>query len=115
MKDRTIDLEEAPGTMAIIDLTYPIATGMPVYPGSPSPEIHSIARFEADGVDTLSVDAADALDYPVHRTLLEKEVLIIENLAHLDRLPAGPFQRLCCLPLHLADADGAPVRVVAML
>ena len=67
------------------------------------------------GVDTLSVDAIDTRDYPAHHILLEKNILIIENLAHLDRLPDGRFRQLCCLPLHLAESDGAPTRVVAFL
>jgi len=67
------------------------------------------------GMDTLSVDKEDTADYPVHRILLENHILIIENLAHLDRLPAGRFGQLYCLPLHLAGSDGAPTRVVAFL
>jgi kynurenine formamidase len=67
------------------------------------------------GVDAISVDLADTTDYPVHRTLLENDLLIIENLAGLDRLPRGRFGRLVCLPLLLADADGAPARVAALI
>jgi kynurenine formamidase len=67
------------------------------------------------GFDTLSVDKEDTVDYPVHRILLENHTLIIENVAHLDHLPTGCFDRIYCLPLHLADADGAPARVVAFI
>ena len=67
------------------------------------------------GVDAISVDPADTTDYPVHRTLLQNDLLIIENLARLDRLPKGRFGRLVCLPLHLTDADGAPARVAALV
>jgi arylformamidase len=67
------------------------------------------------GVDTLSVDKEDTTDYPVHRTLLENHILIIENLAHLDRLPEGLFGQLYCLPLHIGASDGAPTRVVAFI
>ena len=212
--------------MPAIDLTYPIAAGMPVYPGTPSPVFHTIAEFDRDhfrerqltfcshtgthmdapahllsqgdtldhfhvdhfrgtglcidisttqngliewevlqcfqdelsesdfvvlrtgwgrywgasryvegfpvlskraakrlsefslkgmGVDTLSVDRMDTTDYPVHRILLENRILIIENLANLDRLPEGRFAELLCLPLHIAKSDGAPTRVVAFL
>ena len=34
--------------MPAIDLTYPIAAGMPVYPGTPSPVVHPVARFDRD-------------------------------------------------------------------
>ena len=212
--------------MPAIDLTYPIAAGMPVYPGTPSPVVHPIARFDRDhfrerqltfcshtgthmdapahllrrgetldhfpvdhfrgtglcidvsmtrdgvvewealqcfqdelsesdfvllrtgwgrywgdsryfegfpvlspaaarrlsefglkgmGVDTLSVDTMDTTDYPVHRILLENRIVIIENLANLDRLPEGRFAELVCLPLHITESDGAPTRVVAFL
>jgi kynurenine formamidase len=213
-------------TMPAIDLTYPIAAGMPVYPGTPSPIIHPIANFDRDrfrelqltfcshtgthmdapshllkrgetldqfpadhfrgtglcievpktqggpikweflkryrkelsesdfvlfhtgwgrhwnspryfegfpvfsaeaakrlsdyslkgmGVDTLSVDTVNTADYPVHHILLENRILIIENLANLDRLPGGRFSELICLPLHITESDGAPTRVIAFL
>lgn len=72
-------------------------------------------NIKAVGVDTLSVDRVDAVDLPVHRILMEDNVLIIENLARLDRLTEGRINQLCCLPLHLKDADGAPARVIAIL
>jgi len=67
------------------------------------------------GVDAVSVDPADSTDLPVHKILLGAEVLIVENLAGLDALPAGAGFEFLALPLRLADADGAPVRAVARL
>jgi kynurenine formamidase len=67
------------------------------------------------GVDALSVDPPDTSVFPVHRRLLQNDILIIENLARLDRLPRGLFGQLFCLPLHLENADGAPARVAARL
>jgi kynurenine formamidase len=67
------------------------------------------------GVDALSVDPPETSSFPVHRRLLQNEILIIENLANLDRLPEGLFGQLFCLPLHLEGADGAPARVAAQL
>ncbi len=66
------------------------------------------------GVDTCSVDPPESSDLPVHHVLLGAEVLIVENLANLQALPGGTFQFLA-LPLRLSDADGGPVRAVAML
>jgi kynurenine formamidase len=51
----------------------------------------------------------------VHHVFLENRILIIENLANLDRLPEGCFAELICLPLHITESDGAPTRVVAFL
>jgi arylformamidase len=61
------------------------------------------------GVDALSVDPLDAPG-PVHRILLEAEVIIVEHLALAD-VPPGRY-RLICLPLRLQDGDGAPCRAV---
>ena len=69
------------------------------------------------GIDALSVDATPADDSPVtfdaHIAILGSGGVIVENLAHLERVErlAAPF--VSVLPLRLADADGAPVRAVA--
>jgi arylformamidase len=69
-------------------------------------------NLKAVGLDNSSADRFDSARLPVHKCLLEKGLLIIENLARLDHLPAGDF-RFTCLPLKLAQADGAPVRAMA--
>jgi len=40
--------------------------------------------------------------------------VIIENLCNLDKLPEGLFT-VCALPLRYAQADGSPIRAVAIL
>jgi arylformamidase len=69
-------------------------------------------NLKAVGLDNSSADRFDSTSFPIHQCLLGMEILIIENLTRLDRLPAGDLQ-LTCLPLKLAHADGAPVRVIA--
>lgn len=66
------------------------------------------------GVDAISFDPLDAPSLPIHRLLLGAGVLLVENLTRLACLPPAGFT-LCCLPLPLADADGAPCRAVAIL
>jgi kynurenine formamidase len=66
------------------------------------------------GFDTVSPDPIDSTDLPVHRVLMAAEMLIIENLTGLERLPGSPFA-FSCLPLPFEDADGSPVRAVAYL
>ena len=66
------------------------------------------------GVDTISVDEADAQDFLVHKALLRNDTIIIENLTNLERLPRDQFI-LSCFPLSFADADGSPVRAVALI
>jgi arylformamidase len=66
------------------------------------------------GVDYLSVERLDApKEHPVHRTLLAADVVIVEGL-DLSRVPAGPCE-LMCLPLLVADGDGAPARAFVKL
>jgi kynurenine formamidase len=67
------------------------------------------------GLDTLSADTADTKDYPVHKALLRRNIIIIENLTNLTNLPNLPDNRFdfSCFPLRFADADGSPVRAVA--
>ena len=72
------------------------------------------------GVDALNVDptpsanatADEPAGFAVHHVLLGDERLIIENLRGLDAVPTR--FRLYAFPLALADADGAPVRAVAV-
>lgn len=63
------------------------------------------------GIDYLSVGsyAADNGE-PVHRALIGAGIIIIEGL-DLTGVPPGPCD-LVCLPLKIADADGAPARAI---
>jgi arylformamidase len=66
------------------------------------------------GIDFLSVEAFNARDPVVHRTLLSSGVYIIESLSSsLKRLTGRRFL-LISLPLKLKDGDGAPCRAVAL-
>ncbi len=62
------------------------------------------------GTDAASVDPDDAEDLPVHRALLERGVLLLENL-DLSSVEPGDYT-LIALPLRLTDLDAAPVRAV---
>lgn len=66
------------------------------------------------GIDTLSADSAETTDYPVHKLLLEKNIIIIENLVNIEELHASKFN-FSCFPLSFEDADGSPVRAVAYI
>lgn len=64
------------------------------------------------GMDTPGPDDPSDPSLPVHRTLLGADILLIENLRGLVRLPEIPV-RFHALPLALSGADGAPVRAAA--
>lgn len=76
------------------------------------------ARLLADagikliGIDYLSIEAPGSEGHPVHVTLLEKEIVILEGL-DLREVPAGNYE-LACLPLKYVGGtgDGAPARTV---
>ncbi len=70
------------------------------------------AGLSGIGFDAISADRTDTLSYPIHKILLEADILIVENLTRLDRLPEVPFE-FACFPLYVHRADGAPVRAVA--
>lgn len=71
-------------------------------------------KIAAIGVDTLSPDPPEALrTRPIHPVVLEKQVLIIENLCNLDQLP--DFFLFLALPLKIRDGSGSPVRAVALV
>lgn len=67
-------------------------------------------------IDTITPDCPIPLrtaefDAPVHRVLLGNGVLIVENCASADALADG-LVSVAAVPAKIADADGAPVRVV---
>ena len=62
------------------------------------------------GIDYLSVDKYGDDSLPVHRTLLENDVLILEGI-DLAEIPCGRYS-LICLPLSVKDAEASPVRAV---
>ena len=69
------------------------------------------------GADAPSIDSwaevAQIKVQPAHMVCREREILNIENLANVDRIPGHEFW-FCGLPLKLRDATGSPFRAVAM-
>ncbi|MCR1899596.1 cyclase family protein [Irregularibacter muris] len=66
------------------------------------------------GIDTLSVDELHSQEFSNHYALLKNNIIIIENLTHLGKLPQDNFL-FSCLPLKYKNADGSPVRAVAII
>lgn len=62
------------------------------------------------GIDGPGIERFDAHDLAVHHVLLAQGVVIIEGL-DLRQAPVGSAT-LICLPLRLANGDGAPARAV---
>lgn len=70
------------------------------------------AGIKLIGIDYLSIEAPGAEGHPVHVTLLEKEIVILEGV-DLREVPAGDYD-LICLPLKYigGTGDGAPARTM---
>jgi len=66
------------------------------------------------GVDVISIDSMDAVTLPSHQVVLSNNMVIIENLANLDQVGNDVFT-VCLLPLKWKNADGSPIRAIAIL
>jgi len=72
------------------------------------------------GVDAFSLDqissalAVNEENLPNHYIFMRKEILLIEFLTNLDKLPNRPFT-FHCFPLKVENADGSPVRAIAAI
>ncbi len=67
------------------------------------------------GCDLPSVDKSGVSDKIIHKNLLSSDTVIYENLCNLQRLPSGVLFTFIGFPLKLKDADGSPVRAVAII
>ncbi|MEI8203524.1 MAG: cyclase family protein [Bacteroidota bacterium] len=68
--------------------------------------------IKAVGFDTISADKTTDAHLTNHNLLLNKEILIIENLTKLDQLINRDFE-FNCIPLKIESTDGSPVRAFA--
>lgn len=66
------------------------------------------------GIDTPSIDPMGSTEFPMHRLVFRAGLLVIENLANLDKLIGKRFT-FGALPLFYRNADGSPVRAFALL
>jgi kynurenine formamidase len=66
------------------------------------------------GFDAISVDPVGSTDFANHLVLFRQGMISIENLTGLEPLIGKRFL-FSCLPLKIEEADGSPVRAVAIL
>jgi kynurenine formamidase len=66
------------------------------------------------GVDAISADRDDSVDYPVHKLLFGRGMIVIENLTGLKELLNRSFI-FFCFPLKIEQAEGSPVRAAALI
>lgn len=63
--------------------------------------------------DLATIDYSDPYRN-AHYNMLDRNILIVENLVNLDQLPEGRFQFMA-LPLKIKGATGSPVRALAFI
>ena len=77
-------------------------------------------RLKGIGLDAFSVDPIISAHIvtqetlPNHYILMEHDIILIENLTNLDKLPDSIFS-FQCLPINIEHADGSPVRAIAVI
>jgi len=66
------------------------------------------------GIDSPSIDLGTNSKFSVHQIFAKKGMLIVENLANLDKIKSSKFH-LVVLPLKLKNTTGSPVRAIAFV
>ncbi len=82
-----------------------------IYTGGNGLTLEQAKRVKARvvGVDSMSVGSME-----VHRELLSRGIIIVENLTNLDKI-IGKYVDFLCFPLLIKGGDGAPARAVAVV
>jgi kynurenine formamidase len=111
-----------PGVLALLHTGWPARYGGASYFDHPFLDADACRRMLDLGVRTFlldfpSIDETPDDEHPgegspAHRLVAAAGGVIGENLRDFHRIDFEPF--VCCLPLRLAGADGAPVRAVAI-
>ena len=65
------------------------------------------------GIDSPSIDLGIDESFVAHRILSKNNILIVENLANLDKIMSKEFI-FTILPLKIKNATGSPVRAIAL-
>ncbi|AGX44178.1 cyclase family protein [Clostridium saccharobutylicum] len=65
------------------------------------------------GIDAISIDSIESTTFPIHKILMKKNIIIIENLTNIDSIINESFI-LSIMPLKNKDADGSPVRAISI-
>jgi kynurenine formamidase len=83
---------------------------------APEPELAEalVKRgVRAVGSDAIALDECGNFALPVHNILLSNRILMVENLANLDRIP--PFSLFIAIPLKIEGGSGSPIRPLAFV
>ena len=65
------------------------------------------------GIDSPSIDLGKNPSYSIHKILSDNNILIVENLINLEKIPDLYFDFIF-LPLKIKNATGSPIRAIAI-
>lgn len=105
--------------IVICNLGYADKYGTPEYGMSPYFSNAAIKWLAEQGIRAMAVDAG-GVEIPGsemhvnHAELFSRNILLIENLAHIDRLPANGFT-VYAAPIPVKTLEAFPLRVFAVL
>jgi kynurenine formamidase len=108
-----------PGVIALICTGWSGLYGTDAYFDHPYLDADAGKHMLNLGVRTFCVDAVNIdetpspIGYPVHHLVAAAGGVIGENFRNLELIDF-PYPLVSCLPIALENADGAPVRAVAM-
>ena len=60
----------------------------------------------------LDIPTPDSYPYPIHKKILQNDILIVENVCNMKQLIGKKF-KIYAMPLNFAEFDGSPCRVFA--
>ena len=86
------------------------------YPYIDDPVVDYIIKGNKKGVglDVIGIDPIAHEDLPIHKKLFKNnEIVVIENLMNLELVGDDLFL-FCALPMKHIDADGSPIRAIAL-
>jgi kynurenine formamidase len=72
----------------------------------------ALKKINLVGIDSPSIDIGMDESYSAHHILSKNNILIVENLSNLNKIPSKEFN-FTILPLKIKDATGSPVRAIA--
>jgi len=71
-------------------------------------------RINMVGIDSPSIDLGTDSKFSVHHVLAKNNILIVENLANLNKIKSNNFH-LITSPLKLKNATGSPIRAFGFI
>jgi kynurenine formamidase len=115
-KEIRADLSKVKENDIVLFLTGQSAKSSDYFEDIPVLSRETVEQLIEKKVKMVGIDSPSPDDPPfeMHRLLLRKDILIIENLVNLDKIAGRRFM-VYALPLKIKDADGAPCRAIAML